>query len=53
MGLKFKVRVYLGDELIPEESIKKFFVKLNKKYDFSNEKGINKYIKEQLRKKGN
>lgn len=39
----------MSDELISEDSIKKFFVKLNKKYDLSSEKGVKKYIKEQLR----
>ena len=40
-----------SDEPISEDSIKKFFVKLNKKYDLSKEKGINEYIREQLRQK--
>ena len=37
-----------SDELIPNDSIKKFFVKLDKEYKISTEKGVKKYIKEQL-----
>ena len=38
-----------SDELISKDSIKRFFTKLNMKYDLSSEKGVNKYILDQLK----